>query len=126
MGHGKCFGERSNHIKIEGRPTANRLSVAFTLIWVDDDQKKNPRLKFCLKQIDQQLIKFQDNDVCEMFVKERPDDHFILIISYKLGHILVPEIDDLPQVDSIFIYDFLSNDLYKSWMQQCQKVTLFM
>ena len=70
-------------------------------------------------------MKFDDINSCEKYIRDRSDAHFILISSDKLGNIIVPEIDDLLQLDSAFIYNFSSNVIYKSWMQKCQKVTLF-
>lgn len=125
MGNAGCFGKKSNHIKYKQKTAINQSSFAFTLIWLDDEQKKNQKLKHCLKQIDQQLVKFDNSDLCETYIKERPNDHIILIVCHKLGNILVPEVDELSQLDSVFTYDFSSNDVYKSWMKQCKKVTHF-
>jgi len=125
MGNAQCAGRKRNDDKSKQETTTFQSSFTFTLIWLDDEQRKKPKLKRCLKEIDRQIIKFDGSDSCETYIRERPTAHFILIVCHKLGNVLVPEIDELPQLDSVFIYDFLSNDVYKSWMKQCQKVTHF-
>ena len=123
MGNVECLGGKLNQADSNQETTTDQLSSTFTLIWLDDEQKKQSELKRRLKRINRHLMKFNDSDSCETHIKERSNAHFILIICYRLGNILVPEIDDLPQLDSVFVYDFLSNDVYKSWMKHCQKVT---
>jgi hypothetical protein len=125
MGNNQCCGKKLNDGKSKQKTVTFQSSFTFTLIWLDDEQRKQPELTYCLKRIDRQIIKFDDSDSCETYIKERLNAHFILIVCHKLGNVLIPEIDDLPQLDSVFIYDFLSNDVYRSWMKQCSKVTHF-
>jgi hypothetical protein len=116
MGNAGYCGVKSNHIKFKQKTTTDEFSLTYTLIWLDDAPKKNSKLKYRLKQIDQQLIKFDNSNLCETYIKERSNDHFILIACHKFANILVPEIDELSQLDSVFVYDFLSNDVYQSWL----------
>jgi hypothetical protein len=97
MGNAGYCGVKSNHIKFKQKTTTDEFSLTYTLIWLDDAPKKNSKLKYRLKQIDQQLIKFDNSNLCETYIKERSNDHFIL-----------------------------SNDVYQSWLKQCQKVTHFL
>jgi len=125
MGNAGCLGRKANHKKYQQNNIDNQSFLPFILIWLDNEQKTNSKVKYYLKQIDQHLIKFDDNDSCETYIRERPNGHFSLVVCHKLGNILVPEIDELPQLDSVFIYDFSSNVVLKLWMQECKKVTNF-
>jgi hypothetical protein len=123
MGNAGCSRTKSSYKTYKKKSSTNQLSFAFTLIWLDDERKKNSELKYYLKQMDQELIRFDNSDLCETYIRERLNDHFILIVCHKLGNILVPEIDDLSQLDSVFVYDFSSNVVYRLWMEKCKKVT---
>jgi len=125
MGNAGCHGAKSNYKVYKQEAATNEFYSTFTLIWLDNAKKKDPKLKNCLKQIGHQLIKFDNDDLCETYVKDRPNNHFILIVCHELGNNLVPEIHDLAQLDSIFVYDFLSNVTFKKWMEKWNKVIHF-
>ncbi|UJR11389.1 hypothetical protein I4U23_015569 [Adineta vaga] len=122
MGNVECLGAKSNQRRQQKNIINQQILDKYSFIWLDDEQKRNSVVKYCLKRFTQQLIRFHDSNLCETFIRERSNYHFGLVVCHKLGNILVPEIDDLVQLDFVVIYNFSSTHVYTSWMKECKKI----
>ena len=65
---------------------------------------------------------FSDDKTCKQYIQNNSTSKLILIVSGQLGHKLVPQIHDLPQVISIYVYcrDKSKN---QKWASNFSKVT---
>ncbi len=99
----------------------------FCIIWLDDNTQAsdNRDTEQRLRSIINRLKRFKNVEKCEKYIKERsPEDRIILIVSGRLGRMIVPTIHMLRQVISIYIYcmDEASN---REWSEKYAKVTIF-
>ena len=96
------------------------------LIWLDNNiDENNDDSRNTINQL-QQVINivdiFTDEEKCLQFLNDKHDEKScMMIISGSLGQHIVPQIHDLVQVDSIFI--FCNNKKYhESWTQNWPKI----
>ncbi|CAF2645819.1 unnamed protein product [Rotaria sp. Silwood2] len=107
------------------RRRASRMVQNFLLVWLDaniDESKKE--FKNALAQLRQTVVTvmtFTDADECIQFIMEVNDEKVFLIISGSLGQHIVPKIDALPQVDSIYIY-CRNRSVHEQWAKTMSKV----
>ncbi|CAF3804426.1 unnamed protein product [Rotaria sordida] len=79
----------------------------FGLIWLDDNTQSedNRDTEQRLRSIINRLKKFQDVLQCEKYVMKRSSkDRLVIIVSGRLGRIIVPTIHEVRQVVSIYVY----------------------
>jgi plasmid stabilization system protein ParE len=103
----------------------NENLETYSLIWVDpfvNNSSDNRQAQEHLKAIINHLLTFEDDQQCLRYIKNlSKDDRIILIASGKCGRQIVPQIANLRQIISIYIYcmDKRAND---QWAQQFTKV----
>lgn len=79
----------------------------FSLIWLDEivnDSLENVETQQRLRTMVNHFKTFQRADQCIQYMQSAPKDRFILIVSGRLGHEVVPQIHHLRQVYSIYVY----------------------
>ena len=77
----------------------------FSLIWLDSNPNESQTTEQKLRNIINQFKKFQDIQSCRDFIETTCEqDRLILIVSGKLGRELVPNIHQLRQIISIYIF----------------------
>jgi tetratricopeptide (TPR) repeat protein len=97
----------------------------FSLIWLDasvNDAQENLDAQQQLRTSINFLKTFEDGDVCEKYIRTTAkDDRIVLIISGRLGQIIVPRIHSLRQIISIYVYckDKKRNE---AWANQFKKI----
>ncbi|CAF4637635.1 unnamed protein product [Rotaria sp. Silwood2] len=107
------------------RRRVRRMVQNFLLVWLDaniDESKEE--FKNALAQLRQTVVTimtFTDADECIQFIMEVNDEKVFLIISGSLGQHIVPKIDALPQVDSIYIY-CRNRSVHEQWAKTMSKV----
>ena len=80
----------------------------FSLVWLDAQVNilaENRRTQFELRQIMNHLNTFDDRQQCYQYIKSlSPQERLVLIVSDRYGRQLIPQIHQLRQVSSIYIY----------------------
>lgn len=100
----------------------------FSLIWLDAEvnaTEENKQSQKQLRAIINYLKTFKDPTKCETYIKSASEqDRIILIVSGRLGRIIVPNIHNLKQLSSIYIYcrDKAANE---QWSKEFVKVNTF-
>jgi len=100
----------------------------FSIIWLDansdiywgtDVQKK-------LRNVINHLKHFNDEGICQQYIKQRPaDDRLVLIVNSQLGRQVVSGIHHLQQVTSIYIC-CADENTNEQWTNNFTKVQLFL
>ena len=99
----------------------------FSLIWLDANNsidEKRRDMERQLRCVINHLRKFAYGLECLQYIKQRStDDRLMLIVSDEFGRELVPQIHELKQVSSIYVYcmNQSSND---QWTHEFPKVRL--
>ena len=96
----------------------------FGLIWLDDNTQSedNRDTEQRLRSIINRLKLFQDISQCEKYIKERSSkDRLVMIVSGRLGRIIVPTIHELRQVITIYVY-CMDKKANEEWSQDFSKV----
>lgn len=97
-------------------------SEIFFLIWLDSNPEETRQTEQELRSIINNLKRFEDINSCENFIKERSkNDRLIIIVSGRLGREIVPNINNLPQVISIYVY-CMNKAENETWACSHQKV----
>ncbi|CAF1113254.1 unnamed protein product [Didymodactylos carnosus] len=96
----------------------------FTLIWLDakvKTSKDNLNTQMQLKKVINFLKIFDNLLECEQYIRRVQNEKVVLIVSGRLGREIVPNIHDLPQLNSIYVYclDKVSN---QQWSNKYQKI----
>ncbi len=97
----------------------------FSLFWLDaqvNSTEDNRQTQQKLRQIINQLKTFDDQNQCQQHITSlSPQDRLVLIISGRCGRQLVPQIHQLQQLSSIYVYcmDAKAN---KQWAKDFSKV----
>jgi hypothetical protein len=94
------------------------------LVWLDEKKidNQNDQLKKCLREYVTYFVNFDDVRSCQQWLKSRPIDEKILLISSgRFGKRIVPDIHDLTSVIGIYIFCWKSED-HLEWTQQYSKV----
>ncbi|CAF1199992.1 unnamed protein product [Rotaria sp. Silwood1] len=90
----------------------------YCLIWLDasvNTSRENFKVQQQLQAIINHLLTFEDDQQCLHYIKNRSeDDRIILIVSGRFGRIIVPQIANLQQITSIYVYCFdkTANELW--------------
>jgi hypothetical protein len=100
----------------------------YCLIWVDNSvnsSKNNIDAQQQLRITISHLLTFDDDQQCIQYLHTLSnDDRVILIVSGKLGQILVPQIIHFRQIISIYIY-CMNKQIYQQWAKNFSKVFYF-
>lgn len=67
------------------------------------------------------VVKFQNQEECQQYIKQRSNYRLVLITSGSSGRNLVPKIHQLPQVTSIFVF-CMDETRHKIWTRNFSKV----
>ncbi|CAF2108554.1 unnamed protein product [Rotaria magnacalcarata] len=97
----------------------------FSLLWLDAEintTEENKHAQRRLRSIINHLKIFHDLHKCKKYIKSQSEhDRIVLTSSGRLGKELVPQIHDLPQLSSVYIY-CKEKKLHKQWTQHFCKV----
>jgi hypothetical protein len=100
----------------------------YCLIWVDpsvNHSSDNRQAQQQLKTTINHLLTFEDDQQCLRYIKNlSKDDRIILIASGRSGREIVPQIADLRQIISIYIY-CMDKKANEQWSRQFTKVKKF-
>ncbi len=100
----------------------------YCLIWLDasvNSSPENVKVQQQLRSSINHLLLFEDDQQCLEYIHSVPkDDRIVFIVSGKFGQIIVPQIVQLRQIISIYIYctDKKANE---EWSRHFTKVTIF-
>ncbi|CAF3992396.1 unnamed protein product [Rotaria sordida] len=108
----------------EPRPV-RRMLQSFLLVWLDADfdESKDHYNKSIqdLQRIVATITTFTDADQCVDFLSDIEDEKVFMIVSDALGQHIVPEIQALPQLHSIYV--FCDNQsIHQQWTKTIPKV----
>jgi hypothetical protein len=91
-----------------------------SLVWLDNSADDDTTQQ--LKVLDNNLKIFKDKNECEEYVKSQsPDARITLIVNGTLGQELVPTIDSLPQIITIYVY-CMNKEVHEKWAKTFPKV----
>jgi hypothetical protein len=80
----------------------------FSLLWLDaqvNSTEDNRKTQQKLREIINHLKTFDDQNQCKQYIQSlSPQDRLVLIVSGRCGRQLVPQIHQLPQLSSIYVY----------------------
>ncbi|CAF1462420.1 unnamed protein product [Rotaria sordida] len=105
--------------------SVHRALQNFLLIWLDadfDESKENYKTSIQhLRHIVATITTFTDVDQCVDFISDIEDEKIFVIVSDALGQHIIPEIQILPQLHSIYV--FCDNQsLHQQWAKTIPKV----
>ncbi|CAF0848007.1 unnamed protein product [Adineta steineri] len=95
------------------------------LIWLDSNIDEND--EDCqytitkLRHVIDIMYPFTDGEQCIEFIDSLTDEKVCMVISGSLGKRILPEIHDMPQVDTIFIF-CEDEERHRSWTSKWQKI----
>ena len=99
----------------------------FTLFWLDAEvnlSEHNKTVQKQLRTIGKQLNAFDDVEQCRRMIEAfNKQERLILIVSGRLGQMLVPDIHSLPQLTAIYVY-CRDKTLHEQWARQFCKVKI--
>ncbi|CAF1502311.1 unnamed protein product [Adineta steineri] len=96
----------------------------FCIVWLDNytDNTDSRHTEQQLRSVINRLKKFQDVQQCKTYIEERsPTDRLIMIVSGRLGREIVPLIQKVLQVISIYVY-CMDKEGNKEWSSKFAKV----
>ena len=96
----------------------------FCLIWLDSnaDNQETRDTEQKLRSIINYLKKFQDVKPCQQYIEQSSnEDRLVLIVSGRLGQEIVPSVNRLRQVISIYVY-CMNKKAHESWASNYVKV----
>jgi len=100
----------------------------YCLIWLDasvNGSQENIQAQQQLRSSINYLLTFQDDQQCLQYIDSVPkDDRIVLIVSGRLGRIIVPQIVQLRQIISIYVY-CMDKKANEQWAQHFSKVSTF-
>jgi tetratricopeptide (TPR) repeat protein len=124
----------TNHVRA-GKNAANKnisssypfspLIKDYIVVWLDsnidrsNEVHQNVILK--LQQVINSINTFTDTNECIKFITQMKSEKVFMIISTALGEQIIHLIQDIPQLESIYVFCDDQSD-HKSWTQQCNKV----
>jgi len=92
----------------DGSQMKNDNLETFSLVWLDvniNNSKENENNEQHLRNVINHLEKFEDEQACQEYIEQRSEDNrLVLVVSDSLGRKLVPQIHQLRQVHSIYVY----------------------
>lgn len=103
----------------------NENFETYCLIWLDDSTKTSQEIiqaQEKLRTIINCLIIFNDSHQCCQYIHSlTKDDRVVMIVNEKLGRNIIPKINDLQQIVSIYIYGKDKDD--SRWFETFIKVS---
>ncbi|CAF0860430.1 unnamed protein product [Didymodactylos carnosus] len=124
----------TSHVHVEKngehKNTSSSYSFASTtedyiVVWLDSNIDKSNEIHqnviMQLQQIVNSVNTFTDANECINFVTQSKYKIFLMIVSNDLGQQIVHLIQDIPQLESIYVFCNGRSD-HESWIQQCKKV----
>lgn len=97
----------------------------FILIWLDPQVNKtdeNQQLQTKLREIIYRFRTFDDQQQCKRYIVSlSPRDRIVFIVNGYCGRELVPQIHQLPQLSSIYIY-CMNKQANEQWTKDFNKV----
>ncbi|CAF1351432.1 unnamed protein product, partial [Rotaria sordida] len=98
---------------------------SFSLLWLDrsvNASQENIAAQSKLRAIINHLKTFEKAEECEKYIRKCPEtDRIVLIVSGGLGQQIVPQIDQLPQLSSIYVY-CMDEKKNREWSKNHPKV----
>jgi hypothetical protein len=106
----------------------NNNLETFSLVWLDvnvnNNKENNGNNKRHLRNIINHLEKFEDEQACQEYIEQRSEDNrLVLVVSDSLGRKLVPQIHQLRQIHSIYVY-CEGKQVNEKWTDDFTKVCL--
>ena len=100
--------------------TLHQNFETYCLIWLDasaNDSTENVEAQKQIRTSINHLLTFEDDQQCLKYIKKTSkDDRIVLIVSGRLGQIIVPKIVQYRQITSIYIY-CMNKQLNQQWAQ---------
>jgi plasmid stabilization system protein ParE len=97
----------------------------FSLIWLDakvNQTKENRQAQQNLRHIINHIKIFEDRHQCEQYILSlSPHDRVVLIVSGRCGRKIVPQIHQLRQISSIYVY-CMDREGNEQWAKNYTKV----
>lgn len=105
----------------------NENLESFSLLWLDASVNKSPEniaAQTKLRAIINRLETFETVESCEEYIQKcSAGDRLVLIVSGMMGQTIVPRIDSLRQIISVYIYCF-NEAKNREWSRQYSKVNI--
>ncbi len=99
-------------------------SGLYTLIWLGKNVEENNEsveTQKKLKQAIDQLKVFEDLDECVDYLTDLVDQKVVMIVSESSGRIVVPVVNDFPQLKAVYVYSF-EKKMIEGWSKENEKV----
>jgi hypothetical protein len=96
----------------------------FRLIWLDHktQSEENRDTRQRLRGVINRVKKFHDVSKCQRYIEQMSsEDRLIMIVNGRLGQTIVPNIHQLRQVISIYVY-CMDKQAHKEWTERYVKV----
>jgi hypothetical protein len=97
----------------------------FSLVWLDaqvNTTEDNRQTQLILRQIINHLKTFDDQQQCHQYILSlSPQDRLVLIISGRFGRQLIPQIHQLRQLSSVYVY-CMDKQANEQWAKDFTKV----
>ena len=94
----------------------------FYLIWLDSNSSDDRHTEEKLRSIVNKLETFEDVSKCVEYIEQTSDkNQLILIVSGRLGREIVPLIENIDQVISVYVYCF-DRKANEEWTSKYSKV----
>jgi hypothetical protein len=98
----------------------------YSLVWCDanvNETEENQEMQIKLRSSINYLQIFDNADECEQYIKQIKLEKVVLIVSGRIGPLLVPRIHDLRQLTSIYVY--CENRVkHENWAKDYNKVCI--
>jgi len=99
----------------------------YYLIWLDSSvnrSEENIQAQKILRTSINHLLTFENEEVCLHYIDRLSyDDRVVLIVSGRLGQIIVPQVSLLRQIISIYVY-CMDKQVNEQWTQHFSKVKI--
>jgi len=119
----------SSHSKESDTYQTDNNLESFALLWLDaqvDINEANRQAQKQLRNIINYLKTFDDENDCQQYILSvSPQDRVVLIVSGRLGQIIVPRLHQLRQIISIYIY-CTNKQANEQWSKRFTKVQYFL
>ena len=106
-------------------PRTRKLIQNFLFVWLDANlDESTTDFKNSLERLRNvvaSIITFQDVKECINFLNEMSQEKIFIIISGALGRQVVPDLEDMPQVQSVYIFCG-KKAIHEEWASQMPKV----
>jgi hypothetical protein len=99
----------------------------FNLIWLDSaaNNAVNEYIQEKLRSFINHLKKFNNKNACQKYIEQRrKEDRLVIIVSGRFGREIVPDIHDLREILSIYVY-CMDKKLNEEWACQFSKVIFY-